>query len=652
LINGRRGLSRGARWSVGLTVAGFLTVGPAVAQSRTADNAVTEADDAFGSTVGRESIGIYGPGNARGFSPSAAGNLRLDGLYFDPQTPPSLALAIPSTMVDRTALRVGLSAQGYPFSAPSGVVDIHLREPADGNGASILLTGDSYGSAGAELDGSLQLGPPLALAYGIGGDHTEYADGTQAWSHSQGVVVRWRPTPIVEVKPFWTLYNDYDDQAGTFYVPAGAFLPPEPAPRRFDGPSFAVFRSVASNHGVIASVTPSSAWSIRLGLFRSVNDQVSAYQNLLEGETQSGEGERLAISYPRGRNVSLSGELQLSHSIGEGPRVHTFIVSARGRLVDTSYGGAAIFDLGPGTLGQPVEAPEPARTFGRVSHDHVHQTTFGLAYRGRWRGVGEISVSLARTDYLKQTRGGDGSSTSSHATPLLPGATIAITPTSAVTVYAGYSRGLEQSGRAPATATNRGAPLPALLTSQRDAGLRASLSAHLTGVLGVFDLSRPYFGFDPQEFFRQVGVGRNQGIEFSLSGKLTKRLDLAIGGDLLRARVRGDAVAAEKVVVGVPGHLVNANVNWRAPLLRGLSLDAAITLRGAEAGIEDGSVKIPARTKVDLGGRFALRMAGHAATARVQLANVLDARGFGSIGSGIYVVNPGRSVTAYLAVDL
>lgn len=56
----------------------------ASAQARTDDNAVTQAEDAFGFSVGRETIGIYSPGNARGFSPTAAGNLRINGLYCDP----------------------------------------------------------------------------------------------------------------------------------------------------------------------------------------------------------------------------------------------------------------------------------------------------------------------------------------------------------------------------------------------------------------------------------------------------------------------------------------------------------------------------------------------------------------------------------------
>src|SRR3954471_8995177 len=112
------------------------------AQSRSDENAVTQAEDAFGFSVGRESLGIYNAGNARGFSPSAAGNLRIDGLYFDQ------AYGLQGTLLDSTSIKVGLSAQGYPFAAPSGIVDQSLRQPGKEKGASIVANADSYGSGG------------------------------------------------------------------------------------------------------------------------------------------------------------------------------------------------------------------------------------------------------------------------------------------------------------------------------------------------------------------------------------------------------------------------------------------------------------------------------------------------------------------------
>ena len=62
------------RWLV--TAALACVPAPAFAQ-RAGDNAVAAAQDAFGTTVGNESIGLYTTGNARGFSPVQASNVRL-----------------------------------------------------------------------------------------------------------------------------------------------------------------------------------------------------------------------------------------------------------------------------------------------------------------------------------------------------------------------------------------------------------------------------------------------------------------------------------------------------------------------------------------------------------------------------------------------
>ena len=169
---------------------------PAFAQDRTEDNAVTQAEDAFGFSTGRESIGIYSANNARGFSPSNAGNVRIEGLYFDP------AYGLPSVITDTTSIKVGLSAQGYPFAAPSGIVDQILRRPEAKPGASILLNGDSFGSYGIEIDGSVPVNKQLSIGYGLTANRVAFPDGTDNFNHGQGLIVRWRPAPGVEIMPF------------------------------------------------------------------------------------------------------------------------------------------------------------------------------------------------------------------------------------------------------------------------------------------------------------------------------------------------------------------------------------------------------------------------------------------------------------------
>src|SRR5213592_1327766 len=148
--------------------------GRACAQDRSEENAVTQAEDAFGFSVGRESLGIYNAGNARGFSPTAAGNVRINGLYIDPGNAFAFPAGLPSTLLGSSSVKVGLSAQGYPFAAPSGIVDQSLRLPTANNAASIVTNFDSYGSLGTEVDGSVKVSEKLGLAYGLIGSHVEY----------------------------------------------------------------------------------------------------------------------------------------------------------------------------------------------------------------------------------------------------------------------------------------------------------------------------------------------------------------------------------------------------------------------------------------------------------------------------------------------
>src|SRR5579862_3475703 len=102
---------------------------------RSSEDAVAEALDAFGSTVGREVIGLYNATNARGFSPTQAGNLRIDGFYFDE----GATMGPVTRIVRSSSVHVGIAAQGYLFPAPTGVVDYQLRTPGNEPVGSVLI---------------------------------------------------------------------------------------------------------------------------------------------------------------------------------------------------------------------------------------------------------------------------------------------------------------------------------------------------------------------------------------------------------------------------------------------------------------------------------------------------------------------------------
>ena len=632
-----------------VAMAAALVPSAAHAQSRADENAVTQAEDAFGFSVGRESLGIYDADNARGFSPSAAGNLRIDGLYFAP------VVGLPGLLVESQSIKVGLSAQGYPFAAPSGIVDMSLRRPDDTPGASVIVSADSYGTGSGEMSGSLPLTSGLSLGVGLNGGRTHFADGTRNWYHTETLVGRWRPARGVEVVPFWSAFTDVDDNSSPVYVPAGPFLPPIPRAGHFVGPWWNGINRTHFNYGALTAIGLSDGWQLRAGLFRSIRHLRNGYTYLFDDIDPDGVGRRTMFVDPEANNRGVSGEVRLTHTLTEGPRLHTIHFSLRGRNASREYGGEDEIDLGTGSIFEDIDTPRPAFEFGEQSHDRVRQWIYGVAYDGRWRGAGELSFGISKTAYRKTSETPDLSLVS-RASPLLYNATVTLLPLRGVAVYGGYSRGFEENGSPPSNAANRNDALPAILTRQVDGGVRVEINPRLKAVAGLFDLSRPYFGFDQGNRYVQIGTTRSRGAEFSLAGNLTDRLAVVAGGVLLSPRVEADPSASGEIggrPVGIPSHIFSVDANWDSALLvPGLSFDAALSHRGRTPATTDNVVELPARAQLDLGTRYRFTVGRTRATARFQLANVFNARGFSVGGPGAYFPIGARSASAYVTFDL
>ena len=640
----------GSAWLRHLVVAAALGGGAdcALAQNRSDDNAVTQAEDAFGFSVGREAIGIYGPGQTRGFSPTAAGNVRIDGLYFDP------AFGLQNIVVNSTSVKVGLSAQGYPFVAPSGIVDNALRRPAAELGGSVIGTLDTWGGGGVEIDSSIPISSTLGARVGLTAGGTDYPNGTDALNHGESLILRWRPAPGVEIMPFWSRFDDYNDEIGTFYIPAGDFKPRVDRPRHYDGPEWADVRFTGQNMGVVSSANLGPHTVARLGAFRSSLRFKHNFNQLLSGIGPDGIGERITIADPPTENRSLSGELRLTHSLAEGPRLHLFHLSARKRDAHREFGGSDVVSLGLGEVGDKITDPKPDFDFGDLTRQWVRQMTYGFAYDGRWKDVGEISFGIARADYRKTTRIPDVGQVEAKARPWLYNATAAAILSKRISLYAGFSRGLEESGTAPASAANRNEPLETIITKQKDAGIKVDLTSNLKAIVGVFDLERPAFGFVSANVFRQVGSIRSRGAEFSLSGKLTPRLNVLLGGVLLTPRVtRSTDIQGEigKRPFGLPTYIINFNANWETPFFRGLQLDMGVSHRGRQPATVDNAVFLDPKWNVNAGARYRTTVARHSATLRVQVQNLRDNNDAFTQGPGIYSPGGSRLAVGTLTVD-
>lgn len=616
--------------------------------SRASENAVRQASDAFGTVVGREAVGLYNPELVRGFSPLAAGNVRLDGLFFDTVIPPT------DRTSGATSILIGPSVIGTAFPAPSGVVDFGLRLPGDRLTGSALVSAHSYGELRGELDIAVPVTGRLSLGMGATLEWLREGDGRRDHKFEGSLTALWRPSSDLAFIPFLSVAYTPLDDITPIYVPAGDALPPRLPRLRRIGPDWSFRDDIEINAGLVTRLNLAPGWAFKAGLFRSESANPNDGANLMEDVQPDGSARQIVLRDPPLFFGSTSGEARLTHTITDGPRIHQVIINMRWRDTLRRFDGSAQVDLGPTRIDRISRVPLPGLAFGTQQRDRVRQWFGGLAYMGRWEGVGELDLGVQYTDYRKRIGFIGATPNAIDTRKVLWNANLAIALSPRLELYGGYVTGLEESGIAPGNAANRNEALPAIPTQQADLGLRWTIAKDLRLVAGVFSLEKPYFSLDQANRFRELGTLRNRGFEASIAGMVTRSLSINVGTLLLDPQVRGAAVevgiSGPRAVGGI-AQRIEASADWRPPFLPGLSFDLAVSHRSPEVATVNNKLRIPTRTLVTLGGRHFFKIGASQALLRVQIDNLFDTQGFELVDAGAYQPIWPRQLLAYLTVD-
>ena len=636
--------------SLALVPAVMLAVGassPALAQSNT-ESAVESAEDAFGTSTAHEQIGVYDEGNVRGFSPGTAGNFRMEGMYFDIQG------GLGSRIIDGETIRVGPAAQGYAFPAPTGVVDLQLKKAGDKLSVAPFFSADSFGGYGFEVDAQIPLaGKTLAVATGIGVFENRYNRGGGSTGYNLGVVPRWRPAPNVEVLAFANHQQFSDNTSGGLYITTGNFLPPRMERGRYPGPDWTRSDSISDSFGLVGHANLGN-WTLRTGLFRSSYSDNSGFSNLIFVDA-GGATDRQVYASPASTSASWSGEFRLSRRFADGPRQHLITATLRGRSVAGRYGGGDLVDLGAADLNAQIDVTQPVFAFSALTDDRTRQTTGGLSYSLKWKGLGEFTAGLQRTHYGKNVAAPGLPLARGTSDQTLPYLSASATLTSRLTLYGSYVRGLEDAGSAPSYASNANQVLPAISTRQYDFGLRWSPVKATTLIVGYFQITKPYIDIDTTNFYGVLGAQQHKGVEFSLTTNPTGNLRIVAGGVWLDPRVTASPLIAQPLgarPVGQPQLRTRFNLDWTLPFAKAITLNTFVNHDSGAFGTIDNAVYVPGSTRTGFGARYKFKLAGKAFTAKVTIYNAFDAFQLVAVGSGVYVYNPQRNVQAYIAAEL
>lgn len=643
--------SRGPSIGVLVLAASAIFCPVAVRAQRANENAVTAASDAFGTVVGSQTIGLYSPTNARGFSPTQAGNLRIEGLYFDQQSQGSNPY-----LFSGSDMRVGIAAQAYAFPSPSGIADFKLRVPRDSLLASAVLIRGPLDVASAEIDAQfpvvenlLSIGVIAAAARGF-----DYNYALRSNRRAISLLLRFRSGSGTEVVPFVGYIHNTEWEESPLVFADGVHPLPLFNEQHLVTQSWTDWRWNQLTAGVVARFAMADGWTLRAGLFRSTDENYRNFNPLLLEPMLNGLADYVMDVAPGRIATSYSGDFRVTRLQTNGNHTRELTFAVRSRHVERNFGGDSVTDLGPIDIYRSVSIPEPPLAFSAPSLDKVRQTGVGVNDIEHWNDRASLSLGILMTDYRRSvtTPGIPGSV--QHTTVALPTVSFTVNPKSAVTLYGSYTRGLEDSPIAPPSAENRGEPPPAMPTWQIDGGVRIAVQPHLQVLLGGFKVQKTYFGLDTNNRYADIGEISTQGVESSARWSDGGGLTAVAGVVWLwpEVRLRASALAATgNVPIGpVPG-TVNLNLDYAPGGWRGWGTSLQWTWLSARVETSDDRYRLPPLGALNIGIRYVAKLFTHQCSARLDIGNVTNAAGLTLSSQYLVVPQLGRNYTLTLAAD-
>jgi iron complex outermembrane receptor protein len=329
---------------------------------------------------------------------------------------------------------------------------------------------------------------------------------------------------------------------------------------------------------------------------------------------------------------------------------------ARARDRSRVYGGDDEHFIATTTIEHAPEVDKPQYSTNPRNRTDTTQQNLGVAYALLWKDVGELGLGVQRARVKREAfDAATETSVSSDDATTLYNASAALSLGSRFTVFASYSRGLEEGGVAPENATNRREAAPLILTRQVDAGVRYLIKPGASAVVGVFEIEKPYFGLSSTNLFTELATARHRGVEVSVAGEFAEGLNIVAGYVYLDAELIGPAVddgTLGPVPVGPIPRVATLDVSYGPERWSGFALEGSTEYHSSYIASQDNLLTVPSVTEVNLGFRYRFNIGNAPVSVRVQAMNVTDDRTWRVLSSGEVRMTDGRRYSLTLTTDL
>lgn len=240
---------------------------------------------------------------------------------------------------------------------------------------------------------------------------------------------------------------------------------------------------------------------------------------------------------------------------------------------------------------------------------------------------------------------------------------IVVKPVRGLSLYANRIEGLQQGPTAPLdpAISNPGEIFAPYKSRQYEIGAKLTVG-RINASLAAFRITQPsaYAVADPDNpglsRFGLFGEQRNQGIELTVDGEVTRGVRLIAGLSLIDAELTETLNGSNdgNDAPGVPKVLANANVEWDVAGVRGLTLTGRVIATGDQPVDAANTLEIDGWTRFDLGARYVTRVGMRPLTIRGGVDNIANKRywasAFETFGTSLLQGQP-RTVRLSASMD-
>ncbi|HCS06292.1 MULTISPECIES: TonB-dependent receptor [Pseudomonas] len=583
--------------------------------------------------------------NIRGFS--APGNLSIanDGLRFS-------TLADAGNFLEETEqleVVTGLTGFLYGPASPGGLVNYVLKRPTYQTYRSVTLGnagGDNYylhGDFGGKLDDEGQFAYRLNLltqdgetAIDMQKRRRELISLAVDWNVSDDLQIQFdashKKTQVRGLTSYWY----FSDQA---LRPRASVLDND----KLYSQRWSFSDNETDKGGVRAKWRLNDTFTLRAAFAA----QQFTEENTYTGPTVSSAGVYTQPLYAFApiEHQENSGYLFLDAAFNTGAIGHQMTLGYQGnnsrvRMYEDHipYPGPQYDDVGPGNLpfGTSQQVGKPSYSIGHgnqrlANTSEANNFLIGdiITFNDQWSsilGVTHTQIKTYANEFVyAKAFGTPETETSYNESKTSPSVSLIYKPVPWLTTYATYIEGLQAGGTAPNEAINRGEISAPQVSKQYEVGAKATVGETLL-TLALFNIEKPNGFTNGDRVYSESGKQVNNGLEFSVTGKVTPELTVVGGFTLLDPKIKDANVKANdgNAPVDVAKQLAKVYAEYDINAVPGLALTGGAFYTGKQYTDEANDYQLPSFTTFDAGARYRMKVSQNDLTLRMNVSNLAN----------------------------